>query len=44
MLKFEKIAEIKYIFKNCDDSRVKERDSEMAQVKTDMEELKTERV
>mmetsp|Transcript_14285 Transcript_14285/g.24316 ORF Transcript_14285/g.24316 Transcript_14285/m.24316 type:complete len:87 (-) Transcript_14285:547-807(-) len=43
-IKFEKMAEIKFAFKNCDPSKVAERDQQLQLVKQDMEELKTERI
>jgi len=43
-LKFEKNAEIKFMYKNCDPSQFAERDAELAQVKTDMENLKNKKV
>ena len=43
-MKFEKNAEIKFMFKNCDQTQFVERDAELAQVKTDMENLKNKKV
>lgn len=43
-LKFENNAEIKFMYKNCDESQFAARDSELAQVKTDMENLKNKKV
>lgn len=43
-MKFEKIAEIKFMYKNCDESKVAEREAEIQQVKDDMESEKTKRV
>jgi hypothetical protein len=34
------MAEIKILFKNCGPDKIGERDTELAQVKEDMEELK----
>ena len=43
-IKFEKMAEIKFMYKKCDESEFAARDAELAQVKQDMEELKNKRV
>ena len=43
-MKFEKNAEIKFMYKNCDSSKFAERDAELAQVKIDMENTKNKKV
>lgn len=44
-MKFEKIAEIKFMYKKEEDpEKLAERDNEIGQVKSDMEALKTKRV
>jgi len=42
--KFEKMAEIKFLFKNCDEDGAKKRDEELLNVKKEMEVIKTQRV
>lgn len=43
-IKFERMAEIKFMYKKCEESEFAARDAELAQVKQDMEELKNKRV
>ena len=44
-MKFEKIAEIKFMYKKEEDpEKLAERDQEIDQIKSDMEALKTKRV
>ena len=44
-MKFEKIAELKVMYKNeSDPEKLAERDKEIDQIKSDMEALKTKRV
>lgn len=43
-MKFEKNAEIKFMYKNCDASQHADRDAELAQVKIDMENYKNTKV
>ena len=43
-MKFEKLAEIKFMYKNCDEEAAVERDKEIAEVKADMEALKAQKV
>ena len=38
------MAEIKFMFKNCPPEQISQRDTELAQVKEDMEELKQQRI
>mmetsp|Transcript_2357 Transcript_2357/g.3567 ORF Transcript_2357/g.3567 Transcript_2357/m.3567 type:complete len:83 (+) Transcript_2357:1070-1318(+) len=39
-LKFEKMAEIKIMYKNCPEEEIADRDKEIAVVKQEMEEIK----
>lgn len=43
-IKFEKMAEIKFMYKNCEADKIKQRDGELQAVKNEMEELKAERI
>ena len=43
-MKFEKLAEIKFMYKNCDESKFEERDKEIAEVKEEMEKEKQKKV
>ena len=39
-MKFEKMAEIKFMYKKCDPEKEKERDQELDKVKKEMEVIK----
>ena len=42
--KADAMAEIKIMYKKCDESKFAERDQELAKVKEDMEKLKAEKI
>ena len=43
-MKMEKLAEIKFMFKKCDESQLPEKEAQIAEVKADAESEKTQRV
>jgi len=43
-MKYENLAEIKVMYKNCDQSQIAERDARIAEAKQDMEDLKKTRM
>lgn len=43
MMKFEKLAEIKFMFKNCDPEKEKDRDEELEKVKSETELIKKQK-
>ena len=42
--KADRMGEIKFMYKKCDESKFAERDNELAKVKEEMEQLKAQKV
>jgi hypothetical protein len=43
-MKFEKIAEIKFLYKNCDESKINQRNQELEDIKNEMELIKAKNI
>ena len=43
-MKFEKIAEIKFMYKNCDESKIKQMNQELEDIKNEMELIKAKNI
>ena len=43
-MKFEKIAEIKFLYKNCDESKINLRNQELEDIKNEMELIKAKNI
>ena len=43
-IKYEKMSDIKLLYKNCSEEQIPSKERELAQVKIDMEELKKKKV
>lgn len=43
-MKFEKIAEIKFMYKNCDESKINQMNQELEDIKNEMELIKAKNI
>jgi hypothetical protein len=43
-MKFEKIAEIKFMYKNCDESEINQMNQELEDIKNEMELIKAKNI